>query len=104
MGYPPWGPKESEMTEQLNNNQQQTFGEESVGSWSICTLQSSGKKFTSQVGWGGKCMPSGKGREGEEGRGREGDGRGKSRSQAAGSWAGAGSGLLPGLKRFTHFQ
>ena len=92
----------------LATKQQQAFGEESVGSWSIFTLQPSGKEFTSQVGgWdvhafrkleerggqGRKGEERGeKGRKGEErgGKGRKGEERGKSGSQASGSWAGPG--------------
>ena len=78
---------------------QRTFGEESVGSCSIFTLQSSGKKFMSQVGGMGCARLQERG-----GKGRNGEERGKSRSQTAGSWVGAAFGLLPGLKRFTCFE
>ena len=76
---------------------QRTFGEESVGSSSIFTLQSSGKKFMSQVrGMGCACLQE------RGGKGRKGESPGP-RQQGHGG-RGAGSGLLPGLKRFTRFE
>ena len=79
----------------LATKQQQAFGEESVGSWSIFTLQPSGKEFTSQVGgWDVHAF-----RKLEE-RG----GKGKVRVPGRGVMGRAGSGLLPGLRRFTCFE
>ena len=89
----------------LATKQQQAFGEESVGSWSIFTLQPSGKEFTSQVGgWDVHAFRKleergGKGRKAEE-RG----GKGKVRVPGRGVMGRAGSGLLPGLRRFTCFE